>query len=352
MSVHDALPHDSARLHVTGTARYTDDIPVPADALHLAFGLSAIARGRITGMDLAAVRAAPGVVLVLTAADLPRPADTSPSAHDEPLLSDGAVHFCGQPLFLVAATSHQAARRAAARAQVTYAEETPILTIAEALAAGSRFEDGPRIWQKGDPDAAMAAAPHRLTGRLVIGGQEHFYLESQAALALPQEGGDMAVISSTQHPTEVQHKVAEALGVPMHAVRSEVRRMGGGFGGKESQGNALAVACAVVAALTGRPARMRYDRDDDMTITGKRHDFEIAYEIGHDADGRIRALDVTQHARCGWSMDLSLPVADRAMLHITCPPCASPRTGCARTRKAPPPFAASAARRACSGWSG
>ena len=315
MSVHDALPHDSARLHVTGQARYTDDIPAPADALHLAFGLSAIARGRITAMDLAAVRAAPGVVLVLTAADLPRPADTSPSAHDEPLLSDGTVHFCGQPLFLVAATSHQAARRAAARARVNYAEETPILTIAEALSAGSRFEEGPRIWQKGDTDAAMAAAPLRLSGRLVIGGQEHFYLESQAALALPQEGGDMAVISSTQHPTEVQHKVAEALGLPMHAVRAEVRRMGGGFGGKESQGNALAVACAVVAALTGRPARMRYDRDDDMTITGKRHDFEIAYTIGHDAEGRIRALDVTQYARCGWSMDLSLPVADRAMLH-------------------------------------
>jgi xanthine dehydrogenase large subunit len=314
-AVHQPLPHDSARLHVTGQARYTDDIPAPADALHLAFGLSTVARGHITAMDLTAVRAAPGVAMVLTAADLPRPADVSPSAHDEPLLSDGTVHHIGQAVFLVVADSHHAARRAAALAQVTYAEETPILTIAEAMAANSRFEDGPRIWQKGDPDTALSAAPHHLAGKLVMGGQEHFYLESQAALALPQEGGDMVVISSTQHPTEIQHKVADALGVPMHAVRSEVRRMGGGFGGKESQGNALAVACAIVASLTGKPARMRYDRDDDMTITGKRHDFEISYTIGHDAEGRILALDVTHLARCGWSLDLSLPVADRAMLH-------------------------------------
>lgn len=315
MTVHAPLPHDSAKLHVTGEARYTDDIPAPAGALHLAFGLSTIARGTITAMDLTAVRAAPGVHLVLTWQDLPRPADTSPSAHDEPLLSDGTVHYCGQPLFLVAADSHHAARRAAALAKVTTAEETPILTIAEALAANSRFEDGPRVWQKGDPDTAMAAAPHRLTGHLTMGGQEHFYLESQAALALPGENGEMHILTSTQHPTEIQHKVADALGQPMHAVRSEVRRMGGGFGGKESQGNALAVACAIVAALTGRPARMRYDRDDDMTITGKRHDFQIAYTIGHDAEGRILALDVTHYARCGWSLDLSLPVADRAMLH-------------------------------------
>jgi xanthine dehydrogenase large subunit len=315
MSVHHPLPHDSARLHVTGEARYTDDIPAPADALHLAFALSSIARGTITAMDLSAVRAAPGVHMVLTWQDLPRPADTSPSAHDEPLLSDGSVHYVGQPLFLVAATSHHAARRAAALANVTYTEEQPILTIAEALAADSRFEEGPRIWQKGDPDPAMQTAPHRLSGRLVMGGQEHFYLESQAALALPGENGEMHILTSTQHPTEIQHKVADALGVPMHAVRSEVRRMGGGFGGKESQGNALAVACAIVSSLTGRPARMRYDRDDDMVITGKRHDFEIAYQIGHDAEGHILALDVTQYARCGWSLDLSLPVADRAMLH-------------------------------------
>ena len=148
-----------------------------------------------------------------------------------------------------------------------------------------------------------------------IGGQEHFYLEGQAALALPGEDGDMHVISSTQHPTEIQHKVADAIGLPMHAVRCETRRMGGGFGGKESQGNALAVACAIAARATGRACKMRYDRDDDMIITGKRHDFRIAYNVGFDDAGRITALDVRQYARCGWAQDLSLPVADRAMLH-------------------------------------
>ena len=148
-----------------------------------------------------------------------------------------------------------------------------------------------------------------------MGGQEHFYLEGQAALVFPQEGGDMVVHSSTQHPTEIQHKVAEALGLPMHAVRCEVRRMGGGFGGKESQGNALAVGCAVAARLTGRPCKMRYDRDDDMMITGKRHDFRISYDVGFDGEGVLTGVDFTQMTRCGWALDLSLPVADRAMLH-------------------------------------
>ena len=315
MSVGTPLPHDSARLHVTGQARYIDDVPLPADALHLAFGLSEVARGRIGGMDLAAVRAAPGVVAVLTAADLPFANDVSPGAHDEPMLSDGAIHYLGQPLFLVIADSHLNARRAARLGQVTVAGQTPVLTITDAIAAGTRFEEGPRIWTKGDVDAALAAAPLRLTGSVGIGGQEHFYLEGQVALAIPGEGGDMHVMSSTQHPTEVQHKVAEALGVSFHAVRVECRRMDGGFAGKESQGNALAVACAVAARATGRPCKMRYDRDDDMIITGKRHDFRIDYVIGHDAEGRILAMDITHHVRCGWSQDLSLAVADRAMLH-------------------------------------
>jgi len=315
MSVHTPTPHDAAALHVTGQARYVDDIPVPANTVHLAFGLSTIARGRVNAMDLGQVRAAPGVIAVLTAEDLPGDNDVSPSLHDEPLLCDGAVHYHGQPLFLVVADSHLAARRAARLGAVSYDEEDPVLTIEQALEKNWRFEAGPRVYAKGDVEAALAQAPHRLSGRIEMGGQEHFYLEGQAALALPQEGGDMVVQSSTQHPTEIQHKVADALGVPMHAVRVETRRMGGGFGGKESQGNALAVACAVAAAATGRPARMRYDRDDDMTITGKRHDFRIDYDVGHDDDGRLLAVDFTQYTRCGWAQDLSLPVADRAMLH-------------------------------------
>ncbi len=316
MSVSRPLPHDAAQLHVTGTARYVDDIPVPADCLHLAFGLSQIAAGRLDELHLDAVRAAPGVVAVLTAADLPGHNDVSPTPlfHEE-MLSSGEIHYRGQPLFVVAATSHLAARRAARLARVSYTEQTPVLTIDDALQANWRFEDGPRVYCKGDPDAAIATAQIVVEGSMEIGGQEHFYLEGQAALALPQEAGDMHVHSSSQHPTEIQHKVAEALNLPMHAVRVEVRRMGGGFGGKESQGNALAVACAVTARATGRPCKMRYDRDDDMIVTGKRHDFRIDYRVGTDAEGRIKGITFEQFCRCGWSMDLSLPVADRAMLH-------------------------------------
>lgn len=315
MSVAQPLPHDAAKLHVTGAARYVDDIPVPANTLHIAFGLSTAAAGSISAIDLTKVEKAPGVVAVLTASDLPFANDVSPSNHDEPLLATGQVHYAGQPIFMVVATSHLAARYAARLGEVAIDKTEPILTIEQALAADSRFEDGPRIYQKGDAEAALKTADQTLTGTIHIGGQEHFYLEGQAALAVPQDNGDMLVHSSTQHPTEIQHKVAEALGLAMHAVRVETRRMGGGFGGKESQGNALAVACAVAAARTGRPCKMRYDRDDDMIITGKRHDFRIEYTVGFDRNGRITALDFTHYTRCGWSMDLSLPVADRAMLH-------------------------------------
>jgi xanthine dehydrogenase large subunit len=315
MSVSKSLPHDAARLHVTGTARYVDDIPTPANALHLAFGKSTIARGKIAAMDLEEVKNTPGVVAVLLAHDLPFANDVSPSAHDEPLLSDGSVHYVGQPIFLVVASSHLAARKAATLGQIEYTEETPILTIEDALAADTRFEEGPRIYEKGNAEVAIKDAARVVEGTFEIGGQEHFYLEGQAALAFPQEGGDMLVHSSTQHPTEIQHKVAEALGVPMHGVRVEIRRMGGGFGGKESQGNALAVSCAVAARLTGKPCKMRYDRDDDMIITGKRHDFRISYRAGFDETGRIAGVSFMQYTRCGWAQDLSLPVADRAMLH-------------------------------------
>ncbi len=315
MSVAKPLPHDAAKLHVTGQARYVDDIPTPATTLHLAFGTSPVAAGAITSMVLDRVRQADGVLDVLTASALPFANDVSPAAHDEPLLATDSVHYVGQPLFLVIANSHRAARFSAQRAQIDIKQTQPIFSIADAIEAGSRFEEGPRVYVRGDVGTELSNAPHRHSGRITMGGQEHFYLEGQAALAIPQEGGDMLVHSSTQHPTEIQHKVAEALGQPMHSVRVETRRMGGGFGGKESQGNALAVACAIAAQKTGRPCKMRYDRDDDMLITGKRHDFQIDFDVGFDANGVILALDVRQFARCGWAQDLSLPVADRAMLH-------------------------------------
>ncbi|MEO9649340.1 MAG: xanthine dehydrogenase molybdopterin binding subunit [Roseobacter sp.] len=315
MSIAKPLPHDAARLHVTGTARYIDDIPTPHNTLHLAFGLSQVAKGTIVGLSLDDVRASPGVVSVLTARDLPFANDVSPSIHDEPLLADQQVHYVGQPIFLVVATSHLAARQAARLGTIEISEETPLLKVSDALAANSRFEEGPRIYSRGDVEAALEDAEHIVSGQLNIGGQEHFYLEGQAALVHPQEDGDMLVHSSTQHPTEIQHKVAEALSLPMHAVRVETRRMGGGFGGKESQGNALAVACAIAAHTTGRPCKMRYDRDDDMTITGKRHDFHMSYRVGCTSRGELTGIDFTHLVRCGWAQDLSLPVADRAMLH-------------------------------------
>lgn len=315
MTMGKPLPHDSAPLHVTGQARYADDIALPDTALHLAFGLSACAHGVISAMDLSAVRAAPGVVAVYSAEDFPEMPDCSPSVHDEPLLAMGRVHYVGQPVFLVVADSHLAARKAARLGKISYDELPALLTVDEALAANSRFEQGPVIWAKGDAAAAIDGAPHVIEGSFEVGGQEHFYLEGQIALAHPADDGGVSIISSTQHPTEIQHKVAHALHLPMSAVRVETRRMGGGFGGKESQGNALAIACALAARATGRACKMRYDRDDDMMITGKRHDLRIRYRVGHDAEGRILGLEFTHLFRCGWSQDLSLPVADRAMLH-------------------------------------
>ncbi len=311
MTIHKPNPHDSAPLHVTGRARYTDDTPLPAGTLHLAFGLSEIAAGQITEMDLAAVRAARGVRTVLAAEDLPFANDVSPSIGDEPLLATGEIHYLGQPLFLVIADSHLNARKAARKAEVTITERPAILTLDDALKAETHFES-PLTYQRGTPEPQ--SSPHQIEGQIEIGGQEHFYLEGQAAAAEPQEDG-MIVHASTQHPTEIQHKVADALGLPYANIRVVTRRMGGGFGGKESQGNALAVACAIAAHLTGRPCKMRYDRDDDFIITGKRHDLRITYTAGFTAEGQIEHLQFTQYVRCGWALDLSLPVSDRAMLH-------------------------------------
>jgi xanthine dehydrogenase large subunit len=314
-----ARRHDSADLHVAGAARYVDDMPEPRGLLHLHVALSPIAKGRATRVDLSTVRAAPGVVAALDADAIPGENQTGPVVHDEPMLalserSGGAVHHEGQALFVVAAETRRAARLAAEHAAIDWEEETPILTIAEAMAAGSFFGE-PYRFARGDARAAIAAAPRRVAGSIEIGGQDHFYLEGQVALATPGEGEDMHVLSSTQHPSETQLIVAHVLGVPAHSVTVEVRRMGGGFGGKETQANLVAASAALVARLTGRPAKLRLDRDDDMRLTGKRHDFVIDYEAGVDAEGRILGVRFVQKARCGWSTDLSHAICDRAMFH-------------------------------------
>ncbi|MDB5678588.1 xanthine dehydrogenase molybdopterin binding subunit [Sphingomonas bacterium] len=313
-AVHAALPHDSAVAHVAGSARYVDDMPEAPGTLHLAFGLAADGHGRITALDLTAVRAAPGVVAVFTAADIPGINDVSPVFGDDKLFAEDEILYPGQPLFVVAATGHRAARVAARLAKADVAPLPALVTIDAARGAGSVIEDSQRM-ARGDAAAALSAAPNRLSGRVAIGGQEHFYLEGQAALATPGEAGQLHVLSSTQHPSEVQHLIAKVLGLSHADVTVEVRRMGGAFGGKETQAAAYAAACALVAAKTGRPAKIRADRDDDFVMTGKRHDFAIGYDVGFDDSGRIEGIRFDLASRCGATADLSPAINDRAMFH-------------------------------------
>jgi xanthine dehydrogenase large subunit len=310
------LPQDSAHLHVAGEASYIDDIPEPRGCLHAAVGKSAIAHGRIVSLDLETVRTAPGVVAVLTAADVPGVNDVGPVMHDEPILADSLVQYVGQPIFAVAATSVNAARQAAMLAKVNYEALPAVLTIDEALEARSFVLPTEQL-ARGDAAAAtIAAAPHRLSGRFRCGGQDHFYLEGQISLAVPGENGGMRVHCSTQHPGEVQIQVAHALGVDFNTVSVECRRMGGAFGGKESQAALFACVASILARHTGRAVKFRVDRDDDMMQTGKRHAFRYDYEVGFDDDGRIRGIDLKLASRCGFSADLSGPVNDRAMFHV------------------------------------
>jgi xanthine dehydrogenase large subunit len=313
--VHEARRHDSAWKHVSGSATYIDDITPPADLLHVYLGISARAHARIRHLDLTPVRQAEGVLLVLTASDVPGVNDVSPThRHDEPLLAVGVVEYVGQPLFAVAAKTRDQTRRAARLAVVEYEDLPAVLDVEAAGPAGTLVTE-PLTLRRGDAAAALAAAPHRITGKIAIGGQDHFYLEGQIALAIPGEDDEVLVFASTQHPSEVQHMVALVLAVPNNAVTVECRRMGGAFGGKETQGNLFACIAALVAKKTGRAAKIRPDRDDDMVITGKRHDFVADYDVGFDGQGRIQAVDITYAARCGWSADLSGPVTDRALFH-------------------------------------
>jgi xanthine dehydrogenase large subunit len=312
--VRHPIAHDSAQRHVTGAAIYVDDIREPEGTLYVAPGGAPAARGRIEKLDLKAVRRAPGVVAVLTAADIPGRNNVGAIVPDEPVLADKEVAFHGQPVFAVVASSFVAARRAVKLALIEIKTEKPVVSVDDALAAGSRVLDD-YDFVVGDTRAALANSPHRLDGTLRIGGQEHFYLEGQAALAIPLEGGELLVHSSTQHPTEVQHIVAHMLRIKQAAVTVEVRRMGGAFGGKESQASQWAALAALAAQVTKRPCKLRLDREDDMVMTGKRHDFRADYQVGFDESGRILAYDVQLNARCGHSVDLSPGVVDRAMFH-------------------------------------
>ncbi|WP_428641502.1 xanthine dehydrogenase molybdopterin binding subunit [Roseibium sp.] len=313
--VRKGLPHDSAIKHVSGTATYIDDRVEPVGTLHVAPGWARQAvRGRIQSVDLADVRSAPGVVTVLTARDIPGINDCSSAFGGDPVLAEDEVLFYGQVIFAVVAETRDQARKATALAKIEVAPITPILTPDDAVDADTTVLPDYQF-RRGSPETGMPASEEILSGTMFIGGQEHFYLEGQIAMAEPQEDGGMLVHTSTQHPTEVQHTVAKVLGVPDASITAEVRRMGGGFGGKESQANQWAALAALAAMKTGRTCKMRLDRDDDMIMTGKRHDFKVEWKVGHDGTGKIRAVDMAFLARCGYSADLSLGVNDRTLFH-------------------------------------
>jgi len=307
--------HESAELHVLGEATYTDDVPELRGTLHAALGLSQKPHAKINSINLDAVRKSIGVVAVYTASDIPGTNDCGPIIHDDPILADGLVQYVGQPMFIVVADTHDNARRAARLAVVDY-EELPAILTPQAAKAAKSFVLPPMQLKRGDFKAELEKAPHSVKGELYVGGQEQFYLEGQISYAIPKEDRTILVLCSTQHPSEMQHIVAHAIGVHSHSVTVECRRMGGGFGGKESQ-SAMWAACASIGAMKlKRPVKLRADRDDDMMVTGKRHCFHYEYEVGYDNNGRIMAAKVEMVSRAGFSTDLSGPVATRAVCHF------------------------------------
>jgi xanthine dehydrogenase large subunit len=312
---HASVRHDSAVGHVTGAARYLDDVPTVAGTLEAALVLSPHAHARIRHIDFSRARRAPGVVVAISAADIPGKNDIAPIRSDEPALAADVAVYEGQPVAAIAAATLDQARAAAKLVAIEYEPLPAVLSVEEAIAQES-YVAPPQTIARGDIEGALASAPHRLSGELHCGGQDHFYLEGQIALATPGEAGDIHVHSSTQHPSEVQHGVAHLLGLPFNAVTVEVRRMGGAFGGKESQATIVAGIAAVLAWKAKRPVKLRLPRDDDMRATGKRHPFLIRYDVGFDGEGKILALDVLLAADGGGICDHTPAVVTRALCHI------------------------------------
>ena len=312
--------HESAHLHVAGAAPYTDDLPELTGTLHAALGLSPMAHGVIEALDLERVRQQPGVVDVFSARDIPGPNDCGALVHDDPILAGvvgDTLRYQGQPVFAVIATTRDAARRAAAMArQVIRARPLPPLLTPQQAHAAQQYVLPPMHLSRGNARQAIEQAPRRLKTTLDVGGQEQFYLEGQISYAVPTEDQGMKVYCSTQHPSEMQHLVAHALQRPAHAVHVECRRMGGGFGGKESQSALFACVAALAAARNGQPVKLRVDRDDDFLITGRRHCFHYEAEVGFDDSGHVLGAEVTMVSRAGHSADLSGPVMTRALCHF------------------------------------
>ena len=306
--------HESADKHVSGEALYIDDRPSLQGQLHAAAGQSTIAHGRIKSIDLSAVKAAEGVVAVITVEDVPGHTDIGPVFPGDPVLAIGQVDYIGQPIFAVAATSYDLARRAVKLAKIEYEELEAVLTVKDALAK-QNFVRPPFTMQRGDSETAIEQAEHQLRGEISVGGQEHFYLEGQVSTAEPTEDGGMTVFSSSQHPSEVQKLVAEVLNIPLNKVIVDTRRMGGGFGGKETQAAPWACLAALLSNHTKRPVKFKLSRSDDMCMTGKRHPFENNYHVGFDSKGQIKGINIEVNGNCGYSPDLSDAIVDRAMFH-------------------------------------
>lgn len=309
-----SITHESAHLHVSGKANYVDDIPEVEGTLYAGLGLAEIAHGKIINMDLSAVWQAEGVVSVLTGTELLHN-NCGPVVADEPIIATDMVSFFGQVIFVVVAKTYQQAQQASRLAKVTYEALEPILTIEQAIARQSWILPPVQI-TAGDANAKLAVAPYRLQGMAQVGGQEHFYLEGQICYAYPKEEDMLQVLCSTQHPTEMQLLISEAVGYGMHQVSVEVRRMGGGFGGKESQSAQWACITAILSVKLKRPVKLRLDRDTDMIVTGKRHGFAYQWDVGFDEQGMILGLYIQLASNCGSSTDLSGPVNDRAICHV------------------------------------
>ena len=308
-------PHDSATLHVSGEAVYVDDILLPDNTLQVYVQGSTVAAGRLKKLNLAKVRNTQTAIAVVEAADIPGENNIGPVVHDEPVFADKKIMFAGQPIFAVAAQTVEEARNAAKLAKIEYGENQPILTTKQALKKNSRISPD-LVIKRGRSAPAIKNATHKMNGEFAIGGQDHFYLEGQVSLAVPQENGQMLVYCSTQNVREVQELIARALKVENNEVVVETRRIGGAFGGKETQAGQWAVIAALVANQTQRPASLSLDRDSDMIMTGKRHDFYVEYKAGFNDNGIIEGIEVMLASRCGCSADLSTAVNDRAMLHI------------------------------------
>lgn len=309
-----SVKHDSAPKHVTGEAVYVDDRLEFPNQLHVYARMSDRAHARIVSIDTSPCYNVPGVAIAITSKDVPGQLDIGAVMPGDPLLADDKVEYVGQPVIAVAADSLETARKAAMAAIIEYEDLEPVIDVVDALRK-KHFVLDSHTHKRGDSAGALATAPRRLQGSLHIGGQEHFYLETQVSSVMPTEDGGMIVYTSTQNPTEVQKLVAEVLGVSMNKIVIDMRRMGGGFGGKETQAAGPACMCAVIAHLTGRPTKMRLPRMEDMTMTGKRHPFYVEYDVGFGDDGLLHGIEIDLAGNCGYSPDLSGSIVDRAMFH-------------------------------------